>query len=166
VVQGQVGGFSSLHFWSRLPLRNSFACGYTRGFNRTYANDLGLEGEEGVRGFDSPLTRGDQRLRAGVETVAFLPPSLLGFKFATFGFADAGYIAPAEAALFKEPLYASLGAGVRIKNPGLVFPTLQIRLARVREADDWHTELAVQTNGDSFFDFLVPGVEPMTLPYR
>ena len=48
---------------------------------------------------------------AGSNT--FLPPSVLGFKFATFGFADAGYIAAAAAALFKEPLYASLGAGAR-----------------------------------------------------
>ena len=37
---------------------------------------------------------------------------------------------------------------------------------RIRDADGWRTELAVQSMGDGFFDFLSPGVEPTVLPYR
>jgi len=166
LVQVQLGGFSALKTWLDLPWRHSFALGYTRGLHRRFSGGLGLDLEESVRGFAAPDARGDERLRGGVETLAFLPPSILGFKFAGFAFADAGLLGPGDEPLFAEPLYVSLGGGVRIKNPGLVFPTLQIRLARIRDDDGWHTELAVQSNGDSFFDFLRPGAEPAVLPYR
>ncbi len=166
VVQAQIGGFSALQSLLSLPWRHSFALGYTRGINRRLPGALGLDREESVRGFDAQDARGDERLRGGVETLAFLPPSILGFKVATFAFADAGLLGPGDEPLFAEPLYASLGGGVRIKNPGLVFPTLQIRLARIRDDDGWRTELAVQSSGDSFFDFLRPGVEPTVLAYQ
>jgi hypothetical protein len=166
VVQAEVGGFSSLHGLRRLRWRHAWVVGYTRGLNRSVPGGLGLDDVDGVRGLDRAEPRGDERLHAGVETVAFLPPSLLGFKFALFGFADGGFIGPGREPLLDQPLYASFGGGLRVKNPGLVFPTLQVRVARVRDDDDWRTEIALESRGDSFFDFLVPGVRPAILPYR
>lgn len=167
VLEAQVGGFSPLTFWSHLPWRHSFFFGYARGLHRRAREGLGFDERPGVRGFDPQDVRGDERLTGGVETVTFLPRSLLGFRVAAFAFADGGLIGPGDKPLLDGPLYASLGGGLRIKHPGLVFPTLQMRLARVRDGDDgWHTELVVHSGGDSFFDFLIPGVRPGVLPYR
>jgi hypothetical protein len=166
VMRAEVGGLSSLNGSQRLPWRHAWVVGYTRGLNRSVPGGLGLDDADGVRGLDRAEPRGDERLRAGVETVAFLPPSLLGFKIALFGFADGGFIGPGHEPLLDGPLYASFGGGVRVKNPGLVFPTLQVRVARVRDNDGWRAEIAVESNGDSFFGFLVPGVRPAIVPYR
>ena len=70
------------------------------------------------------------------ETVMFTPIQPWGFRFAFFGFLDAGTLGY-SANPFRNDGFASFGLGLRIKNERLIFGTLQIRLGVAFGKNGW-----------------------------
>lgn len=115
------GSFRLRHFAS-LNLKN--------GFNRT--DSYGISLADGFSNtFGDYTKRGNHRLTARIETVVFTPYYLLGFRFAFFGFAEAGMVTSNIKNILSERYYPALGTGIRVRNENLAFSTFQISLA-------WH----------------------------
>lgn len=120
--------FSNLLTVRRSSIRQFLALNYTRGWNRKrgYEEVIGFTDENGLQALDRYAT-GTNRLILNTETVVFTPIQPWGFRFAFFGFLDAGTLGYAPNP-FKNSGFASVGVGLRIRNERLIFGTLQIRL--------------------------------------
>jgi hypothetical protein len=119
--------FSHLRLAKRFQYRNFATLTYLNGFNR-YADEFtSLENSGGIAGLKSPSLRGNEKLVLNLESVWFSPFDLIGFRFAFFGFVNAGLIKREAMALDDAKLFSGLGFGVRIRNDQLVFDTFEIR---------------------------------------
>lgn len=131
--------FSPLIPAGRYYFRQFANLDFTTGIRRYNDEFLTLNDELGVRGFKSDSLTGTRRLALQLETVAFSPFYLYGFRFAFFSFADLGIIDHGDIFFADNKLYSGIGAGVRIRNENLVFNTFQIRLA-------WYPVLPPETS--------------------
>ena len=102
---------------------------YMLGIRRVELENLFLRFGTGIRGFESDLALGKQRLSLNLETVFFQSREILKFNVALFGFADLGIIGSNHKIIFNQDYYTGIGAGIRLRNENLVFKTLQLRLA-------------------------------------
>ncbi len=100
---------------------------YTRGFDRFPADQISLGNRSGLRGFDDGALLGNQRLIGSLESRLFTPWTPLGFRCLLLGYCDAGLIADQGSPLTAQRVAISAGVGVRLDNPGLVLPPLQLR---------------------------------------
>jgi hypothetical protein len=129
ILHLQLKYFSSLFVIGQFKIRQFIDFNYSKGINR-YENDRLLISENaGLRGFRDSNINGQQRFVTNLETVAFSPWYLLGFRFAFFGFLDYVMLAPESARLIYDNTYTGLGLGIRIHNEHLVFPTFSLRLS-------------------------------------
>jgi hypothetical protein len=71
---------------------------------------------------------GTSRLVLNLETVAFSPLFIFGFRFAYFAFCDLGFIGLADDYIVGNQSFTGFGLGVRIRNENLVLNTFQLRL--------------------------------------
>lgn len=120
--------FSNLLTARRNRIRQFLALNYTQGWNRKrgYEESIGFTDENGLQALDR-YAIGTNRMVLNTETVVFTPIQPWGFRFAFFGFLDAGTLGY-DANPFRNSGFASVGFGLRIKNERLIFGTLQIRL--------------------------------------
>lgn len=122
--------FSNLFTIRNFELRQFARIDYTRGLSRYYGEGevIFLDENNGIRGLTSREMSGTTRLVLNLETVAFSPLFVFGFRFAYFAFCDIGYIGSADDYLIGNQSFTGFGLGVRIRNENLVLNTIQIRL--------------------------------------
>ncbi|ARS36396.1 hypothetical protein CA264_13665 [Pontibacter actiniarum] len=102
----------------------------TIGIDRHPEELLSINDDSGVRGFRSDLVRGTRRITFNYEANLYTPLSLLGFRLATFVFADVAWLSTGnQSSPFKESPYRSYGVGFRLRNEFLSFSTIQITLS-------------------------------------
>lgn len=120
--------FSNLLTFRRNRIRQFLGLNYTQGWNRKrgYEESIGFTDANGLQALDQ-YAIGTNRMILNTETVMFTPIQPWGFRFAFFGFLDAGTLGYSSNP-FKNTGFASVGLGLRIKNERLIFGTLQIRL--------------------------------------
>ncbi len=102
---------------------------YVLGIRRFELENLYLRNGIGIRGFESDLALGKQRLSLNLETVFFQNREIMKFNIALFGFADLGVIGSNHKIIFNQDYYSGIGAGIRLRNENLVIRTIQFRLA-------------------------------------
>lgn len=117
-----------INLGSRYQIRQFTNFNLTRGWNRVsgFRETLAFVDAAELHGLQEPVF-GQNRLVMRNETVFFTPWRIHGFRFAAYTFADLGLIGD-RANFFQNDFYATLGAGVRIKNERLIFATVNIRL--------------------------------------
>lgn len=121
--------FSRLMLLQKLKIRQSIGASYTTIANRNTSLPLRIDNDMGIERFNSDSsTWGTQRLSLHLETVVYIPPTLLGFHFAPFAFADMAMVAPEREVLIKQKPYFGLGGGVRTRNENLIFGTIELRM--------------------------------------
>jgi hypothetical protein len=122
--------FSNLFTIKNLQLRQFARIDFTRGLSRFYGEGeaIFLDDKNGIRGLTSRDMNGTTRLVVNLETVAFSPLFVFGFRFAYFGFCDFGFIGSADDYMIGNQSFSGFGLGVRIRNENLVLNTIQIRL--------------------------------------
>ena len=120
---------SRLYQFGNKNFRQFVKLNYVLGVRRFDVEDLYLSRDKGIRGFESNLALGKQRLTLSFESVLFPPKKVLDFNFAFFSFLDLGVIGSNKNFIFNEDYYAGIGVGIRIRNENLVFRTLQLRLS-------------------------------------
>jgi hypothetical protein len=122
--------FSNLFRIKNLQLRQFVRINYTRGLNRFSGEGeaIYLDDNNGIRGLTSRNMSGTTRLVVNLETVAFSPLFVFGFRFAYFAFCDFGFIGSADDYIVGNQSFSGFGLGVRIRNENLVLNTIQIRL--------------------------------------
>lgn len=119
---------SNLAFLGRYRIRNFVNVDYTRGFDRYTDEFLDYNRENGFSGFRNDSTGNSQRLSFSFESVLFSPVNFYGFRFAVFGFADAGFLFGTNEFVGSGDFLTAIGMGIRIRNDNLIFNTFQIRL--------------------------------------
>lgn len=134
LLQLGVESFSYLIHKRRTKFRFFTNVNYTTGINRTQTIDfqrayLNIHNENGIRGLRSRELVGNERLTINLESVAYTPFNLYGFRFALFAFADIGWISQPNEHVFVSDPYQGYGLGARIRNENLAFKTFQIRLS-------------------------------------
>ncbi len=119
---------SNLSYIGRYRNRNFVNADYTRGFDRYSDERLIFNCEDGFSGFRNDSTGNTQRLSVSFESVFFSPVNFYGFRFAVFGFADAGFLFGTNEFAGSGDILSAIGLGIRIRNDNLIFNTFQIRL--------------------------------------
>jgi hypothetical protein len=131
---------------------------YIRGFNRYTDEYLYLRNNDFIRGFRNDSIAGDNRIIATLEPVLFTARPRLGFRFAIFAFADAGFLIKGALTSGEYNYISALGAGVRIRNDRLVLNTIQIRLAWYPNLPDYSQSSWITVDG--IVRLKPPGFEP------
>ncbi|MGD9547898.1 MAG: hypothetical protein AB7V45_10180 [Candidatus Krumholzibacteriia bacterium] len=140
---------------------------YALGIDRYPEEDLSLGDRTGLRGFPDEILTGDQRLVGSLEGRLFTPWTFLGFRCMLLGFADAGLIGGEDDPILDGRIHLSGGLGLRLHNPGLVFPPVQVRVG-VESRLDGHGLIVGLAMGDADRPgpFGMPGVRPTPIPYE
>jgi hypothetical protein len=127
-VQVSANLFSRLMFFKGLKIRQSLGGSYASILKRNFEPLLRIDNDFGIERFRSDSAIGTQRLGLSFETAVYIKPTLLGFHFAPFVFADMAMIAPQHAGLMNQKPYFGLGGGVRTRNENLIFGTVELRM--------------------------------------
>ncbi len=128
-VQANINFISKLKAVGTKRVRTFTNLSYTVGIRRYDIENLTLGRLDHIRGFNSGIAVGKQRLSLKLEHVVFLPRQYYQFNLAFFGFADLGIIGSNNNLIFKEDYYSGIGLGLRLHNENLVFETFRLRLA-------------------------------------
>ena len=119
---------SNLLHKGRYRIRNFINAEYTRGFDRYSDESLTLIRDDGFSGFRNDSICNTQRIAFNVETVLFSPVDFYGFRFALFGFADAGFLFGTNQFVTRGEFVSAIGLGLRVRNDNLILNTFQVRL--------------------------------------
>lgn len=114
--------------YGELLIRQSFAVDYTRVFRQRTSLPLDINNEFGLRYFVADSLWGTKRFHVNTETLVFTPISLIGFRFAPFGFGEMAMISSDSKSIFADKPYFGFGGGIRTRNENLVFGTIELRL--------------------------------------
>ena len=122
------GAFTGLLPAWRAMARNFFVIDYIHGYDRLPNNDVALEEPRGeLRGLSNTGVEGHQRLTFSWEGVLFADWDWYGFRFASFGYAEAGQCGPEWNSFLDTKFYYSLGGGLRVQNERLIFDAYEAR---------------------------------------
>lgn len=119
---------SNLAYTGRYRIRNFINVEYTRGFDRYNDESLTFIRDDGFSGFRNDSIGNSQRLAFNFETVLFSPVDFYGFRFALFGFADAGFLFGTNQFVARGDFVSAIGLGLRVRNDNLILNTFQLRL--------------------------------------
>ncbi|BAX81375.1 BamA/TamA family outer membrane protein [Labilibaculum antarcticum] len=167
VLLGQTKFFSRIRNLGPLRLRNFADLQYTLGIRRFPDEFISLLTDTGIRGFSKEDVIGTQKLVLNLETVAFTPYTLGGFRFAFYTFADMGFIGSNKKNILKEKFYYGVGFGIRLNNENLVFKTIQLRLAFYPKAPSDFNRFEYRISGEErpkFNNFRV--TQPEVVPFE
>ncbi len=166
IVSIESNYFSPLLKWRRSSIRHFATLRYTEGINRFDYEYVSIS-NDGIRGLNSSLLRGTQKLTLGLETVCFSPISLVGFRMAFYGFADLGIIKSSGNNTINNKLYQGYGLGVRLRNENLTFNTVSIRIGFYPSIPNASSMLGTDIGGEQVLrlkDFTIS--EPQVIPFR
>ena len=127
VIKFNASYFTNLYILNQFKFRHFANLSYVRGINRFPLERVFINDKSGLTGLIRYDIYGKQKLVLNLESDAFTPYYLYGFRFVFFGFADFAFIGPEKVSLPDVKGYSALGVGIRIRNERLVFPTFQLR---------------------------------------
>jgi hypothetical protein len=134
---------------------------YTLGRRRYPRDRIYLDNAHGIRNLEDRVVQGNQRLTTSLEARLFSNLRLWGFRLSFFGFSDVGVIGSEKSSsIFKEKAYLSTGLGVRLRNPSLVLPTIQVQLSFLSNIDTPGLALGVKVGNVKKREWTVPGTRP------
>lgn len=96
------------------------------GFKRNPYDNITINGEYGLPGFDGFGLIGTKKLLLSFQTQSYAPWELLGFRFGPFLSCTLGVLSDEHHAITNSKLYSQFGIGVLITNRYLVFNSFQV----------------------------------------
>lgn len=97
----------------------------TIGINRFAYDSLTLNSGFGIDGFKSNKISGTSRILLSLQTQAYAPWELIGFKFGPFFKYTLGMLGDAQTGFRDSRIYSQIGFGVLVKNENLILNTFQ-----------------------------------------
>ncbi|WKZ66283.1 MAG: hypothetical protein QY325_16155 [Flavobacteriales bacterium] len=131
--------FTGLLRVGRWYLRQFAALSATSITRKLPTERLNLNGDQ-LYGFRSALVSGTHRELLRLETVAYAPWHVLGFRFAPVLLAGFGTIGESYDPLFSGRIHNALGLGILVRNENLLVKTFEVSLSfypYVPEEDGW-----------------------------
>jgi hypothetical protein len=147
IIHLQSNYFSNLFIFNRFKFRQFINLDYIKGVQRFSDEYIGIEDNNGFRGYQNELARGTRRATANYAIVAFSPYYFYGFRFVFFGFADFGLISFSQP-LLQSKLHSGIGVGIRIKNERLTFETIQLRIGYYPTMPDYKSPFIFNYSGE------------------
>ncbi|MCP4293552.1 MAG: hypothetical protein GY780_17130 [bacterium] len=138
----------------------------TWGIGRHSTDKIALGDKSGIFEMANGKVYGTNRLVIKGLYRVFTHWNLLGFRMSFLTFTDLGVIGGANDALLKEKFYLSSGLGVRLRNPSLVLPTVQLRISMVSNVGDSGFSLGIKVGNATVPNIKYPGIKPGALGYE
>lgn len=162
--------FSNVRDWGNWRFRHFIKPVLVLGYNRMpiIKDQLNLNGNTGITGFDSRTTLGTKKLMLTLQTQSYSPWNLSGFRLNPFASFTMGVIGDDHHDLYKSRIYSKIGVGLLIYNDYLVFNSFQLSLAFFPSIPGQGTNI-LQTNTLKNDDILLPNYQigkPVTVPYE
>ncbi|MBK8166897.1 MAG: hypothetical protein IPK64_13220 [bacterium] len=139
---------------------------FHRAVRSTGGGPLTLAGGLGPRELDLSAPGGDRRLVMDLEWRFYPNWVVSGFRCQAYGFADGALLAGDDRALSDGRLLGSAGLGLRIGNPDLVLPVLQVQVAFLRGMDDNAAMVLVSAGSFTAPETRLPGARPGAYEFR
>ena len=109
-------------------LRFLFDNNYLYGFNLFEGEQVYLDSQNGLRGFNRFALFGTKKITANAEALIFSPFAPLGFVIGGILFADFGVIGDRKNNLTSSKLYQGYGAGIRFNNESIARANFEVSL--------------------------------------
>ena len=91
----------------------------------TNADELTLDGENGIRGFNATTLFGTKKLLVTFQTQGYSPWNVYGFRLNPFLSYTMGMLGNAKDGFSRSKLYSQIGLGIIVSNDYLVFSSFQ-----------------------------------------
>lgn len=138
------------------------------GLNRFSGDSLTINDGYGLDGFNSIGLKGNSKLLFTVQTQAYAPVDLIGFRFAPYLIYSFGMLGNADEGFQNSKVYSQIGLGVLIKNENLILNTFQLSFAFYPSipgiGQDIFKTNAFRTSDFGFRDFEIG--KPATVLYQ
>lgn len=129
IFNANVKYFTKLIEINRWKFRQFVEPQITIGINRFSYDSLTLNDGFGIDGFKSTKLSGTSRLLLSLQTQAYAPWNLLGFRFGPFFNYTLGMLGNAKTGFKGNSVYSHIGFGVLIKNEHLILNTFQLSIS-------------------------------------
>ncbi len=101
----------------------------TIGINRIAPDSLTIKDGFGIDGFNSSGLSGTNRILFSLQSQAYAPWNVIGFRFGPYLNFSAGMLGDAENGFRHSKVYTQIGFGFLIKNENLVIETFQLSIS-------------------------------------
>ena len=134
------------------------------GINRFPTENININNENGIRGFNSVTLLGTKKMVLTFQTQSYSPLNIMGFRFGPYLIYSLGMLGNTEFGFRKSRVFSQLSLGVIIKNDFLIFNIFQLSVAFYPaipgEGDNIFKMNSNTTNNFGFRDFVIgkPGV--------
>lgn len=142
------------------------AMGYTLGIGRHSNDRIYLSDESGIYQLENSVVAGNQRIVLRTHYRMFTQWALWGFRMSFFSFADLGVVGDEDLSILTKKFYVSTGLGVRLRNPSLVLPTVQLRMSLVTNVENPGLRFGIKVGNAPIPSVSFPGSKPTTLGYE
>lgn len=149
--------FSPLAELGNWKFRQFFRISYTTGENLPANRFLQLNTQPGLERVNDGALPGYHRITGSLQTQAYAPWSVIGFRFAPVLYLNGGFISNERSTLLQGRMYSSIGIGFIIRNDLLVNSNFQISISvfpNMFGTTDWYRLNDLRTN-----DFQLPTLQ-------
>jgi hypothetical protein len=139
VFNTTLGYFSDLLQVSEWRLRQFAKVQCVYGFNRKSGEEININDDNGIKGLESDMLTGTNKLVVSLQSLVYLPYRFIGFRFAPFIFLNFAMLGTESAPFIRNRLYQGYGIGLLIKNELLTINSFQISIGIypfIRDADN------------------------------
>jgi len=126
----RIGGdyFTRLYLFNSYKFRQFVTITYTHALRPREDILLRDEKDLGIRGVNFFFLKSTRLFNIRLESLLFTPVNVVGFRLATFVFADMTYTANEKNAAVVPEFYSGFGFGIRLRNDNLAISTIQLRV--------------------------------------
>lgn len=162
--------FTNIREWGRWRFRHFIKPLLVFGDNRVpiIKDQLDLNGDNGIQGFDSRTLLGTSKLLLTLQTQSYAPWNVWGFRLNPFANITFGMIGDGDHKLYESNVYSKIGLGLLITNDYLVFNNFQLSFAFYPNIPG-NAKNAFKTNTFKNTDLNLPDFQiakPEIVPYR
>ena len=128
-ISGGINYFTEILKLGRWKLRQFIKPHMTVGFNRKKTDNLSLNNEYGIKGFNSIGVTGTQKMVLVLQTQLYAPWNLIGFRFGPYLVCSFAMLGNESSGFKRSPVYSQFGFGMLIKNDFLIMNSFEISVA-------------------------------------
>jgi hypothetical protein len=166
VLNIDVSYFSDSWRWNKWTGRQFLFLRSATGYNRERPERITLNNERALYGFRSDMVSGYKKVTLNAVSVAYIPYTVVGFRFAAIAFAGFGMVG-SKSSIWDNPVYQAYGVGLLVRNDHLVFSTFMLSFGIYPNVPDKGLAYRfnpISTYNFGFHDFLMS--RPDVIPYR
>jgi hypothetical protein len=126
VIKGELNYSTILFEIGKWNFRQFVKTSITSGINRLINDNLSINDDYGISGFNSSGMSGTHRLLLTLQTQSYAPGNILGFQFGPYLLLSFGMLGNSATGFRNSRVYSQFGIGTLIKNKYLVISTFQL----------------------------------------